>query len=273
MTNQTAATPGVDDFRQAQRATWAAGDYCALSEYIADVGERVVERASLEAGMRVLDVACGTGNAAIPAARAGARVTGLDLVPELLEGGRHKAAGAGVEIDWVEGDAENLPFEDGSFDRVTSTFGHMFAPRHQRVADEMIRVCRRGGRIATATWTPEGVAGRIFRASASYMPPAPDFASPPILWGSEDHVRERFGAAATGFEFERHVNRIDWDSVEGFADFFMDRFGPLVTARAMLGDRFGELREQIVAIWTEANEAADGSLQLPQEYLLSVIRL
>jgi SAM-dependent methyltransferase len=263
----------MEEFKQAQRATWEAGDYGALSEFIAEVGERVVARAGVEAGTRVLDVACGTGNAAIPAARLGARVTGLDLVPKLLDGGREKAAAAGLEIDWVEGDAEELPFEDGAFDRVVSTFGHMFAPRHRRVADEMARVCRKGGAIATCTWTPEGTVGGVFRASGSYMPAPPDFADPPILWGSEDHVREMFGAVASAFEFERHSATIEWESIDGFADFFMDRFGPMVTARNMLGERFGELRERIVAIWADANEADDGSLRLPQEYLLSVIRL
>jgi ubiquinone/menaquinone biosynthesis C-methylase UbiE len=263
----------MEEFKQRQRAMWSAGDYASLSEYIADVGERVVERAGVEAGMHVLDVACGTGNAAMPAARAGAQVTGLDLVPELLNAGREKAAVAGVEIDWVEGDAEELPFEDGAFDRVFSTFGHMFAPRHRRVADEMVRVCGQGGALATCTWTPEGTVGDVFRASASYMPPPPDFATPPILWGSEDHVRDMFGAVATDFEFERQYTTIEWESIEGFADFFMERFGPLVTARNLLGDRFGELRARIMAIWAEANEADDGSLRLPQEYLLSVIRL
>jgi SAM-dependent methyltransferase len=263
----------MEEFKERQRAMWAAGDYCTLSEYIKDVGELVVARAGVEAGMRVLDVACGTGNAALPAARDGAHVTGLDLVPELLDGGRRNAAAAGVEIDWVEGDAEELPFEDGAFDRVFSTFGHMFAPRHRRTADEMLRVCREGGVIATCCWTPEGTVGDVFRASASYMPPPPDFASPPILWGTEDHVREMFGSAATDFEFERHSATIEWESIEGFADFFMDRFGPLVTARQMLGERFGELREDILSIWADRNEADDGRLILPQEYLLSVISL
>jgi SAM-dependent methyltransferase len=266
-------TVQLDEFKTRQRATWDAGDYATLSVHIADVGERVAARAGIERGMRVLDVACGAGNATIPAARAGGRVTGLDLVPKLLEQGRAKAEAEGLEIAWVEGDAEELPFEDASFDRVLSTFGHMFAPRHQRVADEMARVCRKGGAIVTATWTPEGVAGRIFAASASYMPPPPDYASPPILWGSEEHVRELFGGVAAEFEFERHVNRIEWDSLEGFADVFMDIFPPMVTARAMLGERFGELRERIVAIWEEANDADDGSLRLPQEYLLSIVRL
>jgi ubiquinone/menaquinone biosynthesis C-methylase UbiE len=263
----------LEEFKVRQRAVWDAGDFSALSVHIADVGERVVERAGVDSGQSVLDVACGTGNAAIPAARAGAHVTALDLVPKLLESGREKAAAEGLEIEWVEGDAEQLPFADGSFDRVFSTFGHMFAPRHRRTADEMARVCRPGGTIATCTWTPEGVVGEVFGVSASYMPPPPDFASPPILWGSEDYTREMFTEAASAFEFERHVTIIEWESVEGFADYFMDRFGPLVTARAMLGERFGELREKIIAVWESANEADDGSLRLPQEYLLSIVRL
>ena len=150
----------LEEFKLRQRAIWDAGDYDVLSVHIEDVGERLVERVGVEPGMSVLDVACGTGNAAIPAAHAGARVTGLDLVPKLLEQGRAKAAAAGVEVEWVEGDAEQLPFEDGTFDRVFSTFGHMFAPRHGRVAEEMARVCRAGGAIATCTWTPEGVTAR-----------------------------------------------------------------------------------------------------------------
>lgn len=263
----------LDEFKTRQRAVWGAGDYGNVSERITDVGERVVERAEIEPGMSVLDVACGTGNAAIPAARGGARVTALDLVPKLLDEGRAKAEAEGLEIEWVEGDAEQLPFEDRSFDRVLSTFGHMFAPRHQRVADEMVRVCQKGGVIVTATWTAEGVNGRLIAAGAAYMPPPPDYASPPILWGREDHVREVFGPAAQDFEFERHVNWVEAGSVEEFAAYFMERFPTMVTARAMLGDRFDELREKIIAIWRDANEADDGSLRLPQEYLLSIVRL
>jgi SAM-dependent methyltransferase len=266
-------TVQLDEFKLRQRTIWDAGDYSALSVHIADVGEGVAARARIEPGMRVLDVACGSGNAAVAAARAGARVTGLDLVPKLLEQGREKAEAAGLEIEWVEGDAEALPFDDGTFDRVVSTFGHMFAPRHRLAAAEMARVCRPGGAIVTATWTPEGVAGAMFRAGGSYMPPPPDYAAPPILWGTEEHVRELFADVAGDFEFERHVNRIEWDSLETWSDFFLDRFPPLVTARAMLGERFGELREEIVGIWRDANEATDGSFRLPQEYLLSVVRL
>jgi SAM-dependent methyltransferase len=263
----------LDEFKTRQRAVWTAGEYSDLTQYIADVGELVVARAGVKPGMEVLDVACGTGNAARPAARAGARVTGLDLTPKLLQAGRAKAEAEGLDIDWREGDVEDLPFEDGRFDRVLSTFGHMFAPRHQRTAGEMARVCRRGGAIAIATWRPEGTVGQIFKASAEYMPPPPDYASPPILWGSEEHVRQLFAGVATGFDFEHHSNIIQWDSIESWTDFFMERFGPMVTARAMLGDRFAELRRRIVEIWRSANQATDGSMRVPQQYLLSIIRL
>jgi SAM-dependent methyltransferase len=263
----------LDEFKQRQRAMWAAGDYPTLSEHIAGVGELLVERAGVTARMRVLDVACGTGNTALPAAQRGAEVTGLDLVPELLEAGRAKAASAGLHIEWVEGDAESLPFDNASFDRVLSTFGHMFAPRHRRTADEMARVCPKGGLVGICCWTPEGVTGDIFRATGAYLPPPPEFASPPLLWGTEDHVREMFGSVAKEFEFERHSATIEWDSVEGWAAYFLDRFGPLVTARQMLGDRFAELRAEIIAAWEACNEAEDGRLVLPQEYLLAVVRL
>jgi SAM-dependent methyltransferase len=264
--------PLTEEFKQRQRAIWEAGDYPPLSELISGVGERVVARAGIEPRMRVLDVACGTGNAALPAARAGGEVTGLDLAPKLLDAGRLKAEAAGVEIEWVEGDAEELPFEDASFDRVFSTFGHMFAPRHRRTADEMARVCREGGLIALCCWTPEGTVGDVFAASASYMPPAPDFAEPPILWGTEDHVREMF-TGASDFEFERHSATIEWESTGAWADYFFERFGPLVTAKEMLGERFDELSEKLITIFDERNEADDRSLRLPQEYLLSVIRV
>jgi SAM-dependent methyltransferase len=263
----------MDEFKQEQRAMWAAGDYATLSEHIRHVGERVVAAVGVDEGMTALDVACGAGNAALPAAREGARVTGLDLVPELLDAGRRKASAEGLEVEWVEGDAEVLPFEDGSFDRVFSTFGHMFAPRHRQTADEMLRVARPGGAIAICCWTPEGTVGDVFRASAPYSPPPPDYASFPLLWGTEDHVRDLFGSAAAGFEFERHSATIEWGSSEGFLDYFVDRFGPLVTARQMLGERFAELRSDLLGVWDSRNESGDGKLVLPQEYLQSVIRL
>jgi len=262
----------MDEFKERQREMWAAGDYATLAEHIADVGEHVVARTGIEAGMRVLDVACGTGNAALPAARAGAHVVGLDFTPELLDAGRAKADTAGVEIEWVEGDAESIPFGEAAFDRVYSTFGHMFAPRHRQTADELVRVCRKEGVIGLCSWTADGTAGDVFRAAAAYLPPPPEYASPPILWGDEDYVREIFGPVTEDIELERRVTTIEWDSVESFGDYFMDRFGPLVTAKAMLGDRFSELRADLLGIWADRNEADDGTLRLPQEYLVSLMR-
>jgi 2-polyprenyl-3-methyl-5-hydroxy-6-metoxy-1,4-benzoquinol methylase len=180
----------LDEFTARQRAVWDAGDYAALSPYIADIGELVVDRVGIGPGMEVLDVACGTGNAARPAARAGARVTGLDLVPKLLEQGRAQAEADGLTIEWVEGDAEGLPFADGSFDRVLSTFGHMFAPHHEQTARELARVCRSGGAIVTATWTPEGLFGRSQRQAPTtcrHRPTTrhrPPYGAARTTWGS-----------------------------------------------------------------------------------------
>lgn len=199
-------------------------------------------------------------------------MTGLDLAPSLLAAGRDRAAAAGVEIEWVEGDAEQLPFEDESFDRVLSTFGHMFAPRHRRTADEMARVCRSGGTVGICCWTPEGVVGDMLAATSAYMPPPPDYAQPPILWGTEAHVHEMF-PQAEAIEFERHMAPVEWESARGFADYFFDRFGPLVTARQVLGDRFEDLSEELISIFESRNEAEDGTFFMPQEYLQSIVHL
>jgi SAM-dependent methyltransferase len=262
----------LDEFKTRQRAMWAAGDFATLAEHIGNVGALLVDRVGVDPGMRVLDVACGTGNAAIPAAQSGATVTGLDLVPLLLDGGRERASAVGVDVEWVEGDAEALPFESDSFERVLSTFGHMFAPRHERAAAEMVRVCAAGGVIGICCWTPEGSAGDVQRAVGAFMPAPPEYASPPLLWGTEDHVREMFGGARD-FEFERHSATIQWESNRGFADYFMDRFGPMVAAREMLGDRFEDLKSEVIEIWDRWNEADDGSFRLPQEYLLAVVHV
>jgi ubiquinone/menaquinone biosynthesis C-methylase UbiE len=272
-TRRDVMTVQLDEFKTRQRDVWAAGDYASLSVRIADVGQTVVGRAEIEPGVPVLDVACGTGNAAIPAARAGARVTALDLTPRLLEAGREKAEAEGLDIEWVEGDAEQLPFDDGSFDRVLSTFGHMFAPRHRETADGMARLCREGGLIVVATWTADGVFGELFAAGASYQPPPPDYAQPPVLWGTEDYIREMFGPFAKDITIERHVNWVEEESVEAFADLFTSKFPPLVVAQAMLGERFAELRETMVGIWEKWNAAEDGSFRLPQDYLVSLVRL
>jgi len=245
---------------------WGSGNYAAVAERISDVGELVVERSGLEPGMELLDVACGAGNATIPAARAGARVTGLDFSPDLLAIARERAADAMVEIDWVEGDVQALPFDDASFDRVISTFGHMFAPDHERTAAEMLRVCRPGGTIAVACWMPEGAIGRMYRVTAELVPPPPE-GQPAILWGTEDHIRELLGDA----EFERP--EVEWtdESVESYARFMLESFGPLLNARELLGERENELDERFRAFLAEENLNDDGTLRFKGEYLLAVV--
>jgi len=244
---------------------WGSGNYAAVAERISDAGELVVERAGVEPGMDVLDLACGSGNATIPAARKGARVTGLDFSPDLLAIARERAADATVEVEWVEGDAQELPFPNASFDRVISTFGHMFAPDHQRTAAEMRRVCRPGGAIAVACWTPEGSIGRMFRTIAELVPPPPG-GGPPILWGTEAHIRELLGDG----DFERH--EIEWqdESVESYACFMLDSFGPLLNAREALAGRENELDEAFRAFLDAENLNDDGTLRFHGEYLLAV---
>jgi SAM-dependent methyltransferase len=247
---------------------WEAGNFAAVAERILESGELVVDRAGIEPGMEVLDVACGSGNATLPAAKAGARVTGLDFAPGLLEIARERAADAMVEIDFIECDAQQLPFDDASYDRVVSTFGHMFAPDHRRTADEMKRVLKPGGVIAVACWMPEGATGRMFRVTADLLPPPPG-GEPPVLWGTEDHVREMWG---DDVEFERH--EIVWtdESVENYARFMLESFGPLLNAREILGDREGELDQAFRDYLERENEADDGTLRFRGEYLLSVVR-
>lgn len=243
---------------------WGSGNYAAVAEKISDVGEACVERAGVEPGMEVLDVACGAGNATIPAARAGARATGVDFSPELLAIARERAADALVEVDWVESDVQEMPFADAAFDRVVSTFGHMFAPDHERTAREMKRVCR--GRIAICCWAPEGAIGRMFRTTAELVPPPPGSSSP-LLWGTEEHVRELLGDG----EFERR--EVEWrdSSVESYAAFMLESFGPLLNAQEALGERSGELREAYTSFLEAENLETDGTLRFRGEYLLAVI--
>jgi SAM-dependent methyltransferase len=246
------------------KTMWGSGNYAAVAEKIGETGEICVERAGVEPGMEVLDVACGTGNATIPAARAGARVTGLDFSPDLLAIARERAADALVEVDWVEADVEAMPFGEAAFDRVVSTFGHMFAPDHERTAAEMKRVCR--GSITVCCWSPDGAIGRMFRKVTELVPPPPGSASP-LLWGTEDHVRELLGDG----EFERR--EVEWrdSSVESYARFMLESFGPLLNAQEVLGERAGELHEAYTRFLEAENLEDDGTLRFRGEYLLAVV--
>jgi len=265
----------VADLKRAHRATWAAGDYAAVAELIDDAPpDDLFARVEVAPGEEVLDVASGTGNLALRAAGAGAQVTGLDLTPELFQTARRRAEEHGVAIDWLEGDAEHLPFDDGRFDHVLSAFGVQFAPRHHLVARELARVCRPGGRIGLVNWTPEGQVGELFKIMGRYLPPPPDFASPPPLWGDEQHVRGLFDDTAVALQFARGHNPWRFASAEHYVVFMETNYGPTVKARERLTaeGRWQECRAEILALAERHNEATDGSLLMSAEYLVVVGR-
>jgi SAM-dependent methyltransferase len=266
-------TDGAMMFKQRQRATWSAGKWDRVAELIVPVGQAVLAAADLEPGMVVLDVGTGSGSTiSIPAAQMGAKVTGSDLTPELFDDARRRAVEAGVEVDWVEADAEALPFPDNAFDRVFSTFGHMFAPRHAVAASEMARVCRPDGQITTSTWAPEGSTGTMFKTLAKYLPPPPDGVESPLAWGTEDHAREIYEPLGLELRFSHDTNYVEFPSASEQMAFMSENFGPLVMARAALGDRWPELEADLMATTEEWNEATDGSVRFPQQYLITVAR-
>jgi len=261
----------VTDLKNVHRATWAAGNYALIAEHIADAPPRdLLEKMEIAPGHQVLDVATGTGNIAIRAAAAGAQVIGIDLTPELFPVARARSFAARVAIDWVEGDAEDLPYEDDRFDRVTSAFGVQFAPRHAVAAAEMARVTRPGGRIGMVNWTPEGQIGELFRIMGSYLPKPPEFASPPPLWGDEGHVRSLFDGHGVELEFERGLNPWRFPSADEYVEFFATQYGPTVKARERLEGEgaWQDCRAELVAMAERRNEATDGSLLMWSEYLV-----
>ena len=259
----------VAELKERARAVWAAGNFDAVAKLILEVGEDIMERVPMGSGNEVLDVACGTGNATIPAARTGARVTGSDLTPELFEAGRANAAEAGVEIDWVEADAEALPFGDETYDVVLSTFGCMFAPRHEVAAAEIARMLRPGGRIGICSWTPEGGIGDFFRTTAQHFPPPPGVPSP-LLWGTEDHVRELFEGTGVEPEFDRRDVDFAFESPEGATEFYATKFGPVVMARKALEPegRWEPLRDDLIALFGREGRAEGDGIRYAGEYLI-----
>src|SRR5687767_12599682 len=230
-----ARMPDVPDseLKARHRKMWASGDYPQMVEtFLLPLGPVLVEACGIGPGKRVLDVAAGTGNASIPAAQAGADVIASDLTPELLEAGKARAEAAGVELDWQVADAENLPFDDASFDVVMSSIGAMFAPHHQDVADELVRVCKPGGTIGLLSWTPEGMIGALFRTMGPFAPPPPPGAQPPPLWGGEAHVRELLGDRVELDRVERDVlDVIAFERAHDYAAHFKARYGPSIAAQ------------------------------------------
>jgi SAM-dependent methyltransferase len=264
---QLSDEPLLAELKRRARASWAAGDYAEIARReLWPLGERVVARAGIRPGERVLDVACGTGNAALRAAEVGGRVTALDLTPELLEVGRALAADAGLEVDWIEGDAEALPFPDESFDVVVSTLGVMFAPRHRVAAGELVRVLRPGGRLVLCSWGEDSLVSRTFRTIARYLPPAPAFAQPPWLWGSDEHLRSLFVGSDVELELERGVLEFPrFASADEEVEYHSTTLGPLMAARAAT-----EADGRWPALRAELTTLSDG--RSSSEYLLVLAR-
>lgn len=265
------------ELKAKHRATWALGDYPDVAErVIPTLGAVLVEACRVAEGDRVLDVAAGTGNAAIPAAERGARVLATDLTPELLEAGRRKAAGRDLDLEWREADAEALPLPDGGFDVVLSCVGAMFAPHHRATADELLRVCRPGGTIGMVNWTPEGFIGRLFAAMKPFAAPPPPGVQPPPLWGSEAHVRDLFGDRVTELRCERRMWRVTgFATPEQWRDYFRESYGPTVAAyraNAADPDRVAALDEALAGLARQAWVDSSTGGSMDWEFLLVVAR-
>jgi len=254
---------------------WATGDYPDIATTIEDVSAVAVLETGVEAGETLLDVATGTGNAALAAARRGARVTGVDLTPALLDVARQRARAENLEIDFQEGDAEQLAYPDEHFDKVVSVFGAMFAPDQERAGAELLRVRRSGGVIVVAAWTPEGLNGQMFAVLGRHMPPPPEGFRPPTLWGSEEHVRELFAGASAEVRCERRraANSVRAASAEAWVDYLERVLGPIVLAKRALDEQGGwhAARSDLVELYERFNEADDGSMHAEPEYLLTVV--
>ncbi len=269
-----ASSTSDSELKARHRAMWASGDYPTMVEtFLLPLGPRLVEACGIGPGARVLDVAAGTGNASIPAAQAGADVTASDLTPELLEAGRRRAESEGVELRWAEADAEHLPFEDGWFDVVMSSIGAMFAPHHQEVANELVRVCRPGGTIGLLSWTPEGMIGALFRTMGPFAPPPPPGAQPPPLWGSEEHLGELFGDRVDFGMVKRDVLEITaFERPGDYGEHFKGLYGPTIAAQANARrtEREAEFDEAVARFCEEWNLGTPDRARFEQEYLLSV---
>jgi ubiquinone/menaquinone biosynthesis C-methylase UbiE len=276
-TQAVTSAPALDytKIKAKQQITWASGDFSRVAARIVFYAEQLAESADLQANWRVLDVATGSGNAALAAARRGCDVVGVDYVPALLERGRIRAQAEHLPLQFVEGDAENLPFPDQSFDAVLSIYGTMFAPDHQRTARELVRVTRPGGTIALASWTPKGFIGETFKLIASYVPPAAGMQAP-HLWGSEDHLRKLFGSAIKTMKSTVRTAVFPFASAEDNVDFFRTYYGPTLK----LFENVGEARrEQLtrdlanLARRFDRNNNADGPIAIAAEYLETIITL
>ena len=259
-----------ETIKKAQRAGWETGDYPRVGNTLQIMAERLVDAADVRAGQRVLDVACGQGNAAMAAARYFAEATGVDYASNLLAQGRERAAVEHLPVTFTEGDAENLPCADASFDLAVSTVGVMFAPDHQRAADELVRVTRSGGKIALASWTPTGMIGQLFKTVASWAPP-PAGVQPATLWGNPDHLKVLFGDRVEWVTLTKRDFVFRYHSPAHFSEWFREFYGPITRLSGTLStsdlDRFAD---DLAGVARQFNRADDGTVVAPSEYLEAV---
>jgi SAM-dependent methyltransferase len=271
MTTTATPTPDLEAIKARQQQAWASGDFAVVGARIVLAAEQLCDTADLQAGWRVLDVATGSGNAAIAAARHGCDAVGVDYVPHLLERGRVRAIAEGLAVELLAGDAEALPFADGEFDAVTSVFGCMFAPNHARAAAELLRVTRPGGTIALASWTPTGFIGELFRAIGTHVPP-PAGVPAPMLWGTETHLRTLFGGSIASLETSERTFTFRFAGAEDFVSFFRLWYGPTLKAFAALE---ADGREALAADLVDLVRRYDrlgghGAVAIPSTYLEAV---
>lgn len=261
-------TTEMETLKTKLKATWISGDFGRIAESFTDGAAEFVERLNLKPGISVLDVACGSGNQSIPAARTGANVTGMDIAPNLVEQARKRAQKENLEIKFDEGDAENLPYADASFDVVMTMFGAMFAPRPELVSAELVRVCRPGGLIAMANWTPTGFIGQMFKIVGKHIAPPQNMPSP-LLWGDEASVRGRLGGEVSEINFKPRLMTFTFPfGVSETVEFWREFYGPTHKAFAALDENAQTaLRRDLENLWTENNLSGDGTTRVESEYL------
>ena len=263
----TAASTDMDALKTRLKTTWEAGDFAEVAKHIEKVAEDFVGRLDIRPGMKVLDVACGSGNLAVIAAQKGATVTGIDIADNLVEAAKKRAEALGLDIRFEQGDAEAMPYADDSFDVVMTMYGAMFAPRPELAASELVRVCKPGGTIAMANWTPDGFAGQMFKLGGKYVPP-PSMPAP-VLWGVPDIVAERFGDRVTDLKTTPRFAEFHFEyGPDGVAEHFKTYFGPTVMALKAMGEENHEpFTRDLIELWSKNNERSDGSTQVRSEYL------
>lgn len=261
-------TININAIKANQKAAWMAGDFGVIARSVDSHAKEFIESCGVKPGMRVLDVACGSGNAALHAARAGAEVTGVDIATNLVEQARTRAREENIRARFDEGDAEEMPYPDADFDLVVTMYGAMFAPRPEKTAAELLRVCRPGGKVAMANWTPGSFTGLMFKVSSAHVPPPPGIA-PPVMWGDETAVRQRLNGGVKSLQMRKVPVTFRFPfSVPDTVEHFRKYFGPTYRAfESLSSDGQAALRSDLEAVWSKYNRASDGTTEVESEYL------